>query len=338
MKKILALLKKDIRLQARNWKEILFTIIAAVGIIYILNLSNTVDFNVGIDNNLKDSIAFDKDGKSILVNFLDSDIPINTSFDSRENLEEKLKNNRYPVIVFEDKGDVTLKMNNKDPKGLLTYFMMSRYFNGVKEDNFKSDYMTSTSNTTLIMVITLILVMGGSSKGSSVIFQEKNDGTLNILYKSGLSSAGIIIAKTVFTILVMIFIFFVLGIYTHFTGNLVMITGIKDVFYLAFILIPIAIMGNFTGIIAKTIEENKTYQFLLFVPALFYPNLASRIPVDYLWLARLHPGIAVIDFYERAIDGNFDVILFSAIAAISCILFVVNVFVLRKAAEKSING
>lgn len=336
MNKILAVIKKDIVLQIRNYKELLFTIGFVIVFMLIFSFTNDNSLIIGVESSLKEDINFNKQEKGIIINCMNQKIVVKTEFYEKEKLEESLKNNKYPLIIYKNHDKLTLKLNTRDPKYITTYLILSRYFNGVKEDNFNIEHVSSGNNTIIMMIISMAFIFGGASKGSSILFQEKNNGTLNILYKSGLSSFAIVLSKLLFTVLVMIFTLLCVGMFGYFTDTVNLFSCLKNILYLIFIMIPISIMGNFIGIVSKTVEENRSLEMILFMPAVLYFAIVSSIPSSYQFLLRLHPGIAVIHFYEKILENQFDLFLFLVICIITCVMFAVNVFILRKNAEKSL--
>jgi len=334
MRKIFAVLKKDLVLQTRNFKELLIAIILSFLIIGIFSFSESSNLTIGVDSSLKDDIGFNEDYDGLVMKLLDEEIVIKTVFCDETTLETKLENNNFPVIILQDTDGIVVKMNSSNSEALTTYLLLSRYFNGTKEDKFTVNYISKENKTIIMLVISFAFIFGGASRGASIIYEEKKNGTLNLLYKSGLNSFKIVLSKFIFTLIIMIFILLCIGVFGSLTGYLNLFSSVKNVLFLVFILVPMAVLGNFIGIISKSIEESRSYQLLLFIPSMFYISLVNSVPESYQFLLRFHPGIAVTFFYERILNGYFDLNLFLIIIFISILLFVVNVLILKKVVDK----
>lgn len=336
MRKVIAVVKKDLILQTRNIRELMFAVGFTIVVIILFSYTESNDITIGIDSELEDSIGYDKEVGGMTIDFMQSKVIVYGEFQEKEILTKQLKNNAYPLIIYKDDGELTLKMNSKDPQAITTYFLMSRYINGVQVDKFNTEQLMSANHTMLMLVITFAFIFGGASRGSSVLFQEKNDGTLNILYKSGLGSFGIVLSKLIFTMLMMIFILLSVGLFGYLSDTLNLFTSLQNVLLLIFIMLPISIIGNFIGIISRTVEECRTFQIVLFMPSMFYLTIVNQIPTEYQFLLRLHPGIAVTHFYEGILEGTFDILLFTIICVVTFVLFAVNTMILRRFVERAI--
>ena len=334
MKKILAVIKKDIILQSRNLNELLYAIAFAIIIIMLFSFTQNSNITVGIEKGLENRIGYIVEIQGIKIDFLNDELIIKTEFHEKDELIELMQNNNYPVIIYTGSDGLTLKMNTRDPQALTAYLLMSRIFNGVTKDNFNTSLVSSADNSIIMMVISLALIFGGASRGSTIIFQEKNDGTLNLLYKSGLNSSSIILSKLIFTLIVMIVILISIGLFGYFTNTINLFSSWINVVWLIYILIPISILGNFIGIVSKTVDESRSLQLILFMPAMLYSTLINLIPDTYHAILRLHPGIAVTQFYERILEGHFDIYLFVAITTVSVVMLVINTLLLRNSAKK----
>jgi len=334
MKKISAVLKKDFILQIRNFKELLIAIILSFLIVGIFSFSESSNITIGVESILKDDIGFNEDYDGLIMNLLNENIVIKTEFYDENTLENKLENNNFPVIILQESDGLLVKMNSSNSEAITTYLLLSRYFNNTEEDSFSVDYISNSSKTLIMLVISFAFIFGGASRGASIIYEEKKNGTLNLLYKSGLNSFAIVLSKFIFTLLVMIFILICIGTFGYLTGYLNLFSSFKNIMFLVFILIPMAILGNFIGIISKSIEESRSYQLLLFIPSMFYISIVNSIPQSYQFLLRFHPGIAVTFFYERILNGYFDLNLFFIIILISILMFALNVLLLKRVVEK----
>lgn len=337
MKRLIALIKKDLLLQWRNLKDIFYILLIGIIIIYSFSLTKNINLTIAAEENLKNKIGYNKDVNGLLVNFMNQKTVIKVKFLSKNKLYKKLKRKEFAAVLYEKNNKFYLKIIKIDSNSIILYFLLSRYFNKIKSDKFITEIDTKADYTILIFIVTFIFIFGGISKGATSIFQEKKDNTLLILYKSGFSSFEILISKLIYSLIIMIVIYIIVGYFSKLINFIDIFINIKNIFILIFLMVISIIFGNFIGMISKTIEENRSLQLFFSLPAMLFPVFINQIPENYKFLLYFHPFISGIYFYENFLNNSFDFFSLSILISFMLLFFIVNILFLKKEVEKNIS-
>ena len=333
MRKFLAMIVKDIRIQFKN--PFLFLFFLGLPIVYLLlfrfmifNSSNDLEFYV--DRNL--SYEFNSTD-TLVVNYLEAPIKLSINYMRKDSLLAEFNKGKLPVIYYKENNEKIMHLNLNKEKATIIYNILEEKFYPVKFKKFTLKKTFSMNYMLLSMVFNFLLIFSSLSYGSTYLGSEISKQNILLLLKSGISKSEIILGKIVGIFLIQILAFTVFYVFATSSGMLAHTP--KLFFYLPFIIIPVALVGIFISSITPNENIQRMLPMLLWFPSMIYPTIKSNLSDISRFLINLDPLVVVSELVEQIIRNDISIYTIAILSTSALLFYFLSIFFLKRTIIKS---